>query len=1325
MSAVTQTIPSLIYGISQQPDELKPPGYLSDAKNVFLDVTSGLVKRPGAQLVGSSISNQSTGRWFAIDRDANEQYVGRIKPTGEVEVWSALDGTPRIVKYQSTPYKDPNKLRQTFLATIESSNTSAKPISPSCDVSAYNAARIAYKTAQQNLVDKRSEIDSLQQTIQTTSNNYNLKEVWSYKLGNPSNTLFGGIFQKITGVIVYNSKDYEFNKPSAGPYQVITKGAFIGDVDFFIPKQNTSLIKGQPYRFVTWRLVRGSLYSWAISYTQGYINSQVSSLNATLATLQSQESSLSGAIASARDTYVSQAAACGVYINPYQQISGTDPYIFLSVSNPTPLENTGPAIQYTFERLGDLTGTTTVYYTVGGTATINVDYTISGDNTASATALNRILTFNSGESSKTVNVSPVGDTTFEDDETITFQIKEDASYSIATTIPVYSGILNDDIQPVGSVLPYLKHDQPNDLSLLTINDFTFIANKNSTGLVGPGPVSMSKSNLTARPFEAFIELTQVAYGRQYSLNFNYYGTGQTQSTVTSADSISVVNSTWTASDGACPYTNSSVFDVAPSTGSANPDADWITTVEGYRYYRSGSTWLKANASYPNLTRANLRFQLITTGQSIPNNYSDASKGYYCRYTTESSLEVAGEGWKVGDKVQVTMSGKQYEIVISEIRSTQVFASAGLVRPTATSTNSATVLQASQILADIKTAIDSTTTGFTTEIIGNGIYVTCARPFTVSTSEAQLMNVFTDQVNNITRLPTQCKDGYLVKVINSAVEEDDYYLKFVVKQGNTTKTGALINQTGVAQTSGTVTSVGEGVWQETVKPGIKTSINYSTMPHQLVRTPDGSFIVSPVEWEDRLVGDDKSNPVPSFVGSYIQGMALFRNRLILLTDENVVMSRPGDYFNFFAETAITVTAKDPIDIAVGSTKPAALRSAYPTKSGLIVFSDSEQFYIYTDNDVLGPTSARISSLSNYKYNGKTQPVGLGTSIAFLGDTGKNSAMYEIVDIPSNNEAKIIEQSKIVSSLLPDTIDQIISTKDNSALFLGTTGSNEVWVFRYFETGEKRIQGAWFRWELTGTLLQHFFLYDGYYVVLKNTESISGEDVVTIQRFDLKKQEWSSIVENVDSYEFNVHLDNSTLVYTSQLTYSSITDKTTFYLPFAYYSDKELRVYSLSQGQYAGLAAVPTVTVNPNDGNGQICSLDGDWRDTRLLVGYVFEMDIRLPTIYRQTSSSESTTSDTRSSLMLHRLKINFGDSGIYSTSISRLGYDDYTEEYSVPLYDQYTTDSVALKEQYVQVVPIYSRNINTTIHIKSSHPSPATIHSVTWEGDYNDRYYSKV
>jgi len=108
MSSVTQTIPSYTGGLSQQPDELKVPGQVTKAQNVLPDVTEGLMKRPGSQLVGSLMDNGTaalnsdhTGKWFHYYRDENEQYVGQIHKDGDVNIWRCSDGQAMTVNFAS------------------------------------------------------------------------------------------------------------------------------------------------------------------------------------------------------------------------------------------------------------------------------------------------------------------------------------------------------------------------------------------------------------------------------------------------------------------------------------------------------------------------------------------------------------------------------------------------------------------------------------------------------------------------------------------------------------------------------------------------------------------------------------------------------------------------------------------------------------------------------------------------------------------------------------------------------------------------------------------------------------------------------------------------------------------------------------------------------------------------------------------------------------------------------------------------------------------------------------------------------------------------
>ena len=74
-----------------------------------------------------------------------------------------------------------------------------------------------------------------------------------------------------------------------------------------------------------------------------------------------------------------------------------------------------------------------------------------------------------------------------------------------------------------------------------------------------------------------------------------------------------------------------------------------------------------------------------------------------------------------------------------------------------------------------------------------------------------------------------------------------------------------------------------------------------------------------------------------------------------------MSRPGDFTNFFAKSAIQLIASDPIDISASSEYPAILYDGIQVNTGLVLFSKNQQFMLTTDSDVFSPTTAKINAL----------------------------------------------------------------------------------------------------------------------------------------------------------------------------------------------------------------------------------------------------------------------------------------------------------------------------------------------------------------------------
>ena len=75
--------------------------------------------------------------------------------------------------------------------------------------------------------------------------------------------------------------------------------------------------------------------------------------------------------------------------------------------------------------------------------------------------------------------------------------------------------------------------------------------------------------------------------------------------------------------------------------------------------------------------------------------------------------------------------------------------------------------------------------------------------------------------------------------------------------------------------------------------------------------------------------------------------------------------------------------------------------------------------------------------------------------------------------------------------------------------------------------------------------------------------------------------------------------------------------------------------------------------------------------------------------------------------------------------SNLRTDDYTYTVESKEWDNTNASTALIASEYKHTIPVYDRNTNLRVLIKSNHPSPATLFSMNWEGDYSPRYYQRV
>ena len=857
-----------------------------------------------------------------------------------------------------------------------------------------------------------------------------------------------------------------------------------------------------------------------------------------------------------------------------------------------------------------------------------------------------------------------------------------------------------------------------DLQTLTLNDYTYLTNRNKT-------VAMAATVETVRPPEAYIELKKVAYASQYSVNL-FDNTNLT--TVTTATRIKIervidslngcqVNA-FNKANAVTNYNsgsgNNACGDAAATTNTIHMKSSLApnTATEIFSGMGSGASYNDINDTHTvtvkdssNNTasgRKNLYFRIKTIGQSVPNNASTIT--YTSRYTTTNDLLYGGEGWLEGDYFFVWMKNAYYKITIDEISTSKVQANLGLIRPTPTSFDTETVVTAESIVGSIRAAIVAAGnfTDANVQQIGNGIYITRASgTFNITSPVGELINVLAGSVEDVADLPKQCKHGYVVKIANSEADEDDYYVKFIGNNGRD----------------------GDGVWEECAEPGVKIALDPATMPVQVVRQADGTFKVSQVAWDNRLVGNTTTVPEPSFIGKTINKMLFFRNRLVVLSDENVIMSRPGDFYNFWPKSAITFTATDNIDISCSSEYPAIVYDGLQVNSGLVLFTKNQQFMLTTDSDILSPLTAKINSLSSYNFNFNTNPISLGTTLAFLDNAGKYTRFFEMQAVLREGEPNVLEQSKNISKLFPNNINLIANSRENATIFFTTKGTNKVYGFRYYQTGERRVQQAWFEWELSGTIEHIAMLDDALYAVVKNTG-------YTMQKFSLKLDDNSHTI--VEDETYRVHLDNSKSFAYTNLTYVADGDYTKFNHTAADFSGSgqlyAVAVSTSTDKEFNGL--VSKVTTFDDNGTTKV-KIPGNWTTStasqafNVVLGYAFDMEIEFPTLYVTQQEGERIKADIQSSLVLHRIKMSLGPTGVYDTTLKRIGKPDYTETFESVMADVYTANTVGIDKEQVVTLPVYEKNTNLTFTLKSTHPTPSTLYSINWEGDYSKRYYKRV
>lgn len=379
--------------------------------------------------------------------------------------------------------------------------------------------------------------------------------------------------------------------------------------------------------------------------------------------------------------------------------------------------------------------------------------------------------------------------------------------------------------------------------------------------------------------------------------------------------------------------------------------------------------------------------------------------------------------------------------------------------------------------------------FTIELADDVIYIRRIsnpdKAFTVTVEDGDggtNMFAVNNQQSDVGNIPRFAPQGYVVRLTESKqTDADNWYLEFLSNE-----------DVELGEGFGT-----EGIWVETVAPDIKYKLDRSTLPHVLKRNDDGSFTFREAEWADRAVGDDETNPLPTFVGHTINDMGAFQGRLVMLSDVNALMSRTNKHTDFFNQSAISLNDDDPIDIssAIGTF---VLKRLAPHNRDLVIFSDDVQFVVFGRNS-LTPRNTSLVLTTEFEADLRASPVAAGRNVFFAFKYGNFTGVQEFFTQDDINDARPITQH--VSQYIRGAPSQLISTTNFSKLMIRTDDDlKTVYVYEYVWLNGEKVQSSWSKWKFPLDIQHMFFVDNLLYTVTGNAEDYELYSIDLDDNFD---------------------------------------------------------------------------------------------------------------------------------------------------------------------------------------------------------------------------------
>lgn len=550
----------------------------------------------------------------------------------------------------------------------------------------------------------------------------------------------------------------------------------------------------------------------------------------------------------------------------------------------------------------------------------------------------------------------------------------------------------------------------------------------------------------------------------------------------------------------------------------------------------------------------------------------------------------------------------------------------------------------------------------------------------------------DVVQKFSDLPVQGPNGFTIEVAGDTDNGfDNYYVRF--------------DGDGIQ---------GNGVWNETRKGGLKNTIDPATMPHVLVRQADGTFLFKAASWVSRKVGDEDLNPPPSFIGRRISDVFFEANRLGLASDEGVVMSRAGEFFDFWRTTVVTLVDEDPIDVTATHTQVTLLEHVVPLNGDLILTSAQNQLRL-SGGDLLTAKTVSIKPISGYTIQTSVRPAVSGSVMYLPTSAGRWTNILEYQVDKDTNTAFGDPITEHVPRYIPSPLRRLIAVPNFGLLFaLSSRAPSKLYVYKHLTAERQRIQSAWSEWDFgsDANILSIVAIDDDLYLTVNRAGD--GLYLETLPLEPAFRDEWTAGVAGA------LHLDRrvkSSDLPRTVLGAGTKLVRTNVRLP--YLAGRMRNGAPITD--YVGVTQAGDV-IKPIAVNGYTIQFKGNWNSTPLWIGERIPSTYRLSTIWprKQRDAGQGSTAVTAGKTQLLRISFEYAESSDFTVAV-RCGKraPRYFKCVAEDRWDPLAQTRSRLRSGTF-TVPIHTANTEAEITITTKSVYQVRLLSAEWEATYTGR-----